>query len=609
MSSPSSRGERPRSTGPGSSTPSIGAAPGRLAEALGPAEVEWDCFARRMSIDAIAAKSYEGLSDATRSFLGAYADGVNAVLGNGTRGAEHAALDVDPLSWSPWTPVTVFLMHQVVFGPMFAKVWRAAVAEELGSEALRLFSPETAVSSGSNAFALAGGRTTSGLPLVAGDPHRHFEVPNVYAQVHLSCPGVDVVGFAFPGVPGVQHFAHAGEVAWGLTNASADYEDTFVERLRRTADGVQARGQSGWEPPTAVRRRSACAPPRTCRWRSSRPAVARWSSGVPRPIAAGAFARTGGPRRHRHGVAAPPAARSRHGGRRRGVRALGGAGQQRRRRRPRGRRPPVRRGQGPGPPAGPALRRVPAEDSVEWSGWVAPLPTQAAEPTEALVSANQRISSAYDVLGDDFAAPFRARRIESLLGERDRWDVDSAGSVLGDVLQTAGAALLDRIEKTDALSERAPEDPGPAARLGPADDRRQHGGGSLRVGARAAGRADLRIGTPRPAGPPDGASRRGCCPGSTSPAGSPPRCTCGSPRRVRSASTSPISSARHSRWRSRPASWGERHRYTGYGTPPTAAAGRRRLPGDTDCVFAAGVVVGTDVAHRGPVARYVWDLA
>ena len=43
-------------------------------------------------------------------------------------------------------------------------------------------------------------------------------------------------------MPGVQHFAHAGDVAWAITNAMADYQDVYAERLRRTADGVEALG-------------------------------------------------------------------------------------------------------------------------------------------------------------------------------------------------------------------------------------------------------------------------------------------------------------------------------------------------------------------------------
>ena len=55
---------------------------------------------------------------------------------------------------------------------------------------------------GSNNWALGGGWTASGKPLVAGDPHRALDVPNVYYQNHIACPEWDAIGLSFPGVPG-----------------------------------------------------------------------------------------------------------------------------------------------------------------------------------------------------------------------------------------------------------------------------------------------------------------------------------------------------------------------------------------------------------------------
>ncbi|WP_163571077.1 penicillin acylase family protein, partial [Klebsiella pneumoniae] len=62
---------------------------------------------------------------------------------------------------------------------------------------------------GSNAWAVRVG--AEGAPLVAADPHRLLELPGVYQQVRLVVEAerprdrVDVVGLAFPGVPGVPH--------------------------------------------------------------------------------------------------------------------------------------------------------------------------------------------------------------------------------------------------------------------------------------------------------------------------------------------------------------------------------------------------------------------
>lgn len=86
------------------------------------------------------------------------------------------------------------------------------------------------------------------MPLLAGDPHRMFELPGVYQQVRLACDEFDVVGLAFPGVPGVQHFGHTGSAAWGITNAMAHGADVFRETLRATPEGYDALGPTGWQP-------------------------------------------------------------------------------------------------------------------------------------------------------------------------------------------------------------------------------------------------------------------------------------------------------------------------------------------------------------------------
>ena len=44
-------------------------------------------------------------------------------------------------------------------------------------------------------------RTATGAPLLAGDPHRAIDLPNVYWQNHLTCPEFDVIGLSFAGVP------------------------------------------------------------------------------------------------------------------------------------------------------------------------------------------------------------------------------------------------------------------------------------------------------------------------------------------------------------------------------------------------------------------------
>ena len=140
----------------------------------------------------------------------------------------------------------MFLAQHLLFATLPGKLWTARATAVLGDDA-GLLSHEGPNASGSNAWAVGGERTASGFPLIGGDPHRAIESPGVYQQVRLSCDEFDVLGFAFPGVPGVQHFAHAGDVAWAITNANGDYQDVYDEQLRRTDRGVEALGPDGWE--------------------------------------------------------------------------------------------------------------------------------------------------------------------------------------------------------------------------------------------------------------------------------------------------------------------------------------------------------------------------
>lgn len=220
---------------------------GRLAQRLGPDGVAWDRFARRVRLAAAARRCFARLEPEPRRWLSAYVDGVNAGLRYGAAGApEFAATGTRAGRWRPWDPIGVFLLAHILFGSFANKLWRAHVTATLGPAAVDLFHTGQS-SSGSNAWAVTGEHTRHGKPIIAGDPHRLLELPGVYQQVRLSCPEFDVIGLAFPGVPGLPHFGHAGPVAWAITNAMADYQDLYRERLRRDGDRVLVREPSGWQ--------------------------------------------------------------------------------------------------------------------------------------------------------------------------------------------------------------------------------------------------------------------------------------------------------------------------------------------------------------------------
>lgn len=247
---------------------------GASAALLGPTGLPWDVLARRVRLADTARRAYAALADDDRAWVDAYAAGVREGLVAAGPTAEERELDRvlpprgpgaadtdDP--WPAWAPLGALHAYHVLFSTFPRVLWHAHVVRLVrdatpGSplagldpvRLLALFDPsEGGPTAGSNAWAVHGSRTASGAPLLAGDPHRLLDLPGTYQQVRLACPGYDVLGLAFVGVPGVPHFGHAGGAAWGITNAMAHSAEVVHERLRRGPDGTwQAWGPGGWEP-------------------------------------------------------------------------------------------------------------------------------------------------------------------------------------------------------------------------------------------------------------------------------------------------------------------------------------------------------------------------
>lgn len=81
---------------------------------------------------------------------------------------------------------------------------------------------------GSNNWVVGGSKSTTGMPLLANDPHREVVNPSLRNFVHLVAPGWNVIGATEPGLPGVS-IGHNENVAWGFTILGVDQEDLYVE--------------------------------------------------------------------------------------------------------------------------------------------------------------------------------------------------------------------------------------------------------------------------------------------------------------------------------------------------------------------------------------------
>jgi len=99
---------------------------------------------------------------------------------------------------------------------------------------------------GSNNWVIAPTRTRTGRPILANDPHRGYAAPSLRYIVHLSAPGLDVVGAGDPAQPGIS-IGHNGTIAFGLTIFPMDQEDLYVYELDPN-DPRRYRYGGGWEP-------------------------------------------------------------------------------------------------------------------------------------------------------------------------------------------------------------------------------------------------------------------------------------------------------------------------------------------------------------------------
>src|SRR6218665_1370126 len=260
---------------------------GRYAEWLGPSALPMDMLARRLGLTECCRRDLLAINDDTRAMLAAYTAGVNAFIATGPLPPEDAVLGATPEPWQVWHCIAVLRQTSLLLNSVYPKLWRAIALPIVGAAALdRLrmndgsddlacmppgasadrIAPDMAAladamaafighsdteagAGGSNNWALHGSRTRSGRPLLAGDPHRVLDMPNLYLQCHVACDEFDVIGLTSPGVPGFPHFAHNRDVAWCVTVAFVDTADLYLERfedqgrrylLRTDADGGNA---------------------------------------------------------------------------------------------------------------------------------------------------------------------------------------------------------------------------------------------------------------------------------------------------------------------------------------------------------------------------------
>jgi penicillin amidase len=249
---------------------------GRLSELFGDRTLDDDRFTRTIGINRAGAALADGWDDASRAMYARFRAGARAWIdAMPAPPIEYTLLDAAPelpgddASWAAcWA-----MFSWSLSGNWDLELLREHLAAELGEQAAgRLLPPLGGAPSapaagrlagdllrelprpprglGSNGWAIDGTRTASGKPLLANDPHLLVQQPGAWLELHLRAPGYEARGVAAPFAPGVV-LGTTAHHAWGATNVCGDVQDLYRERL--SDDGTAARYEDEWEPLTVHR--------------------------------------------------------------------------------------------------------------------------------------------------------------------------------------------------------------------------------------------------------------------------------------------------------------------------------------------------------------------
>ena len=250
-------------------------AQGRLSEIFGQDKLKSDILIRRLGIYEAARNSVLTLTPEIQTFLESYAAGVNARLSEINvnslgRGAPEFFLFSNSIAaWSPADSLAILkLIGLQQSNHLQSEILRARVSLVLGDERVKDILPDVPgtgvvelasfassfsitskeeqnllkpplslsplksinLSGASNAWAAAPGRSAVNGTLLANDPHTALTAPSQWYLARLDLASGAVVGATIPGIPTIL-LGRSKSLGWGLTSASIDDTDLYIEKL------------------------------------------------------------------------------------------------------------------------------------------------------------------------------------------------------------------------------------------------------------------------------------------------------------------------------------------------------------------------------------------
>ncbi|MGC1204168.1 MAG: penicillin acylase family protein [Flavobacteriaceae bacterium] len=248
------------------------AAAGRLSEIIGENALNYDRAQRRKGMGFGAQNSLEVIKNDTESmlYLEAYKDGVNAYINElkpEDYPVEYKLLDYKP---EPWTidktmDLLMYMTDMLCGGdddleytnalrkfgkdrfdllfPDFFDVNDPVIPKETDWSFIdekRTEMPESQIildsiseimekpnpANGSNNWAVSGEKSSTGNPILAGDPHLGINLPSIWFVMQLSSPNQNTYGVTLPGALGVI-IGFNTNISWTVTNATRDVKDWY----------------------------------------------------------------------------------------------------------------------------------------------------------------------------------------------------------------------------------------------------------------------------------------------------------------------------------------------------------------------------------------------
>jgi penicillin G amidase len=438
-------------------------ATGRLSEIFSELTYQDDVFMRTIGLNRAGAKHVENWNDTDHTMHTRFRAGVQAWIDQmPAKPIEYQLLDLEPAIPDDPAPygAAIALLAWNLSSNWDAELLRAELDEKVHHATTDVLLPSSSRGGiGSNNWAVAGSRTASGKPLLAGDPHLLVTQPGTWFELHLRAPGYDARGVALPFLPGIILGATPHH-AWTATNVSGDSQDLFEEELN--ADGTAARFRDDWEPltthdePIVVR---GDAEPRLLRVRESRhgPILTHGIGGVSQTVYRGidrtfALRWTGHDATLRPSLTLEAAQAKDAKAFRAAVLQIACPGQNFVYADVDGTIAYQCTGRFPIRANGDGTRPVPGWDGEhEWTGWIPAedLPHETDPERGWLATANNDIQPPDypHQIGADFHRPARRDRIVELVTERDGHDVGSMRAMQTDTLSLTVDAVLPALLK------------------------------------------------------------------------------------------------------------------------------------------------------------------